>query len=73
MADANNSHDADFIRDFVDDAVVSDADPPVVFRANEFATSGGTWLIGEITHGGCQLRALLGGDLLEILLRRTLD
>jgi hypothetical protein len=64
MADANDSHDPDFIRYFVDDAVVSDTDPPVVFRANEFTATGWTRLVGEITHGGCQLRALLGGDLL---------
>ena len=69
MADALDSNDADFIRDFV----VADADPPVVFGANEFAAAGGTRLVGESTHGICQLRAFLGGDLLEILLSRTLD
>jgi hypothetical protein len=72
VADSSNADDTNPVGDFIDGAVVSGAETPVVFRADKFPATGWTRIIGEITHRGGQLRALFVDDLLEILFRRTI-
>ena len=36
MADAVNANDADFVGDFVEDAIVTDSNPPVMLAARQF-------------------------------------
>jgi hypothetical protein len=47
MADAMNKHDANRVCDFVDNAIVSHPDAPVITAANQFATSGRTRVCRE--------------------------
>ncbi len=72
VADAGDADDSDFIGDFIDDSIASDTDPPVIFRANEFPTTGRTRVLGECSDRARQLRPDFRGDPLEIFFSRAL-
>lgn len=69
VADLCDAHDADLVRDFINDPIVSNPDSPVVLGADEFAATGWSGIFSEWSDRSGQFRTHLGGYPLQILFR----
>jgi len=73
VADSGDANDADLIRDFVNDPIISNPDSPIVVGADELAATGWTGIFSEWSDRSGQFRTHLDGDPLQIFFRRALD
>jgi len=73
VADFGDANDADLIRDFVNDPIISNPDSPVVVGTDELAATGWTGIFSERSDRSGQFWPHFRGDPLQILFRRALD
>jgi hypothetical protein len=73
MTDSEHSYDSDHVCDFINDAVVPNANAPVVLRPAELATTERSRVSPKSSEGNGNARANIGGKALQILLGRAFD
>lgn len=73
MTNALHSDNSNYIRDFVDDPIVADANPPAVLCSSEFAATRWPRIRGETSESSRHASANLRRETFQVFLRRTLD
>jgi hypothetical protein len=52
MADAIDAHEFTSVVDFIENAVLADANPPIMDSASQFSTATRSWILRQRSQGG---------------------
>jgi len=73
MADAIDAHEFAWVVDFIENAVLADADPPVVDSASQFSTAARSWILRQRSQGGDDSRSNVRREPIQIFLGVSLE